>query len=100
MNVLLGNAGRFEGLGLGRIERPPQRPVIVESERLKEPLLHLNSAATPTGSKSVANNGPIAVLDHIKRLGPYPLEDFSQVGNVVTHPIVTPIRLVVGFRDP
>ena len=99
VNVLFGKADRFQGGGLGRIERPPQRPVIAESERLKEALLHLDSAATATGSKSVADDGPIALLDHIKRLGPYPLEDLSQAGYVVTHPGVTPIRHVVGFRD-
>lgn len=58
--------------------------MITESERLKEPLLHLDSAATPSGPKPVADHGLIALLDHIKRLGQYPLEDLSQAGDVVT----------------
>ena len=80
--------------------RPPPHLAGADYERLKEPLLHFDSAVTTSGAKPVADHGPIALLDHIQRLGPYPLKDLSQARDVVTHPIVSPIRHVIGFRNP
>ena len=64
MSVLLRQAHGFERFGLGRVKRPPPHLVVAESECLKEPLLHFNSAVTTTGAKPVADHGPIALLDH------------------------------------
>ena len=78
----------------------PGREVDKRHRRLKEPLLDLDSAATPSGPKPVADHDPIALLDHLQGFGPYPLEDLSQPSDVLAHPGVTAIRHVVGFSDP